>query len=214
MKITDACVYSYPGGLSSVRRLAQEAAALGFDSIVAAETPSCTESDVTVLFGLMIAAQSAREVTNQVKRGKGLGAIVSVHARDNGFNRAVCGMRDVHILRDIHMADKYAFDHVTAKIAADNGTAIDLDLSPLISGRGHARQKAIHRYLDILTLHHRFEFPLTISSGARSVLDMRTVRDISGLCSIIGMDEKDVEQALGGVAQTTAPKKMAVTVIS
>jgi len=214
MKITDACVYPHPNGVSSVRRLAIEAAALGFDSIVAAETPACTFGDVTVLSGLMIVAQSAKEVTTQVKRGKGPGVIVSVQARDNGFNRAVCGMRGVHILRDIHMADKYAFDHVAAKIAADNGTAIDLDLSPLISGRGHARQKAIHRYLDILILHRRFEFPLTISSGARSVLGMRTVRDISGLCSILGMDEKDVEQALRGVAQITAPKETAVRVIS
>jgi ribonuclease P/MRP protein subunit RPP1 len=214
MKITDACVYPYPNGLSSVRRLALEAAALGFDSIVAAETPACTFSDVTVLSGLMIAALSAREVTTQVKRGNGPGVIVTVQARDNGFNRAVCGMRGVHILRDVHLADKYAFDHVTAKIAAESGTAIDLDLSPLISGRGHARQKAIHRYVDILNLHHHFEFPVTISTGACSVLGMRTVRDISGLCSILGMDEEDVEQALGGVAQITAPKETAVRVIS
>ncbi|MCX6688171.1 MAG: ribonuclease P [Methanoregula sp.] len=214
MMITDACVFPYPNGLSSVRRMAQEAAALGFDSIVAADTPSCTAGDIPVFFGLMISAQSVKEVTTQVKRGNGPGVIVSVQARDNGFNRAVCGMRGVHILRDIHLADKYAFDHVTAKIAAESGTAIDLDLSPLISGRGHVRQKAIHRYLDILTLRYRYKFPLTISSGARSVLGMRSVREISGICSIIGMDEEDIEQALGGVAETTAPKEMPVRVIS
>ena len=213
MKITDACVYPCPTGSASVRRMALEARALGFDSIVAHETPACTIDDVTVLCGVRITAPAAKDVINQVKQGKGPGRVVSVPARDSGFNRAVCGMAGVHILRDISLADKYAFDHITGKIAADNGTAVDLDLSPLITMRGHTRQKAIHRYLDILNLHHHFEFPITISSGARSVLSMRTVRDLAGLCSILGMDEEDVRQALLGVAQVTAPKPTAVTVI-
>jgi ribonuclease P/MRP protein subunit RPP1 len=214
MMITDACVYPYPRGNSSVRRLALEARQLGFDSIIAADTPACETEGVTVLSGCMIAGVPVKDVTNQIKRGKGQGVVVSVQARDNGFNRAVCGMKGVHILRDIACADKYAFDHVAAKIAADNSTAIDLDLSPLISQRGHAREKVIHRYLDILVLHNRFEFPLTISSGARSILDMRPVREISGLCSLVGMGVLDVENALAGVGKIIAPKETAVKVLT
>jgi len=214
MKITDACVYPYPSGDSSIRRLALEAHALGYDSIIAAETPACEINGVAILSGMILTDISAKDVINRIKQNKESGVIVSVQARDNGFNRAVGGMNGIHILRGVHAVEKYAFDHVTAKIVADNGTAIDLDLSPLISGRGHARQKAIHRYLDLMTLYRRFEFPLTISSSARSVLDMRTVREVSGLCSIIGMDTEDVEQALAGVARITAPKETAVKVIS
>ena len=214
MKITDACVYPYPRGDSSVRRLALEARQLGYDSIVAVDTPACEADGVTILSGLVITDMPVKDVTNQIKRGKGQGVVVSVQARDNGFNRAVCGLKGVHILRDIAGADKYAFDHVAAKIANDNGTAVDLDLSPIISQRGHAREKVIHRYLDILVLHNRFEFPLTISSGARSVLDMRPVREVSGLCSLLGMDMRDAEDALAGVGKILAPKETAVKVLS
>jgi ribonuclease P/MRP protein subunit RPP1 len=213
MKITDACVYPYPRGNSSVHRLALEARTLGYDSIVAVNMASCETEGVTVLSGLMIADMPAQEVANRIKRGKGPGVVVSVQARDNGFNRAVCGMKGVHILRDIPGAEKYAFDHVAAKIAADNGTAIDLDLSSIIFQRGHAREKVIHSYLDILLLHHRFEFPLTISSGARSILDMRPVREVSGLCSLLGMDMPVVEEALAGVGRILTPKETAVKVI-
>ena len=90
-------------------------------------------------------------------------------------------------------------------MAADNRVAIDLDLSPLISGRGYSRQRAIHRYRDILVLERRFEFPITLSSHARSILDMRAVREITGLCSLIGMDTSDVEKAFFGVDFITAP---------
>ena len=100
---------------------------------------------------------------------------------DNGFNRAIAGNNRVDILRGIHAADKRSFDHVAAKIAAaTDNTALDIDLAVLIFGRGRLRQKAIHRYFDLMIRDRRFEFPLTISSSARSVLGMRAVRDLPG----------------------------------
>lgn len=213
MKIADACVYPYPAGDSSARRLALEARSLGYDSIVAIDAPATEYCGVCVVPGIILTGMPAKDVQNRVKRSRGSGTVVSVLMGDNGFNRAVLGTRGVHILRGIHAADKHAFDHVAAKIAADNSTALDIDLSALICQRGHARQKAIHRYLDLLILHRRFEFPLTISSSARSVLGMRAVREVTGLCSFLGMDESDVEEALAGVGRVLTPPEPDVKVI-
>ncbi len=214
MKITDACVYPYPAGDSSVRRLALEARSCGYDSIVASDTPASEICGITVIPGIFVTGIPAKDVQNRVKKSRSTGAVVSVQMGDNGFNRAVAGTTGVHILRGIGAADKRAFDHVAARIAADNITAIDIDLSPLISGRGHLRQKAIHRYLDLIVLHRRFEFPLTISSSARSVLGLRAVREVTGLCSLFGMDETDVRAALAGVGRVTEPRESMVKVIS
>ncbi|PKG32247.1 RNase P subunit p30 family protein, partial [Methanoregula sp.] len=95
----------------------------------------------------------------------------------------------------------------------DNRVAVDIDLSCLISARGIARQKAIQRYRDVMVLEQRFEFPLTLSTYARSVLDLRAVREVSGLCTLLGMDLPDVEKALAGVGTVTAPPEMAVRVV-
>lgn len=214
MKITDAAVYPYPLGDASVRRLALEAAALGFDSIVAADTPSGTYGEVEVRSGLMIHDVSIKDVLSAVKRSKDSGKVISVNAANNSFNRAVIGIKGVHILRGIQSADKLAFDHVAAKMAADNRVAVDIDLFPIIMGRSVARQRAIHRYMDILVLEQRFEFPLTLSTHAHSLLEMRNVRDIAGLCSLFGMDVADVERALAGVGTVLTPPKQAVTVIA
>jgi len=214
MKITDACVYPYPAGDSSVRRLALEARSCGYDSIVASDTPASEICGITVIPGIFVTGIPAKDVQNRVKKSRSTGAVVSVQMGDNGFNRAVAGTTGVHILRGIGVADKRAFDHVAARIAADNITAIDIDLSLLISGRGHPRQKAIHRYLDLIVLHRRFEFPLTISSSARSVLGLRAVREVTGLCSLFGMDETDVRAALAGVGRVTEPRESMVKVIS
>ena len=213
MKITDACVYPYPYGDSSVRRMALEAKALGFDCLVAADTPSGEFYGIEIHSGILIRDTGVRDLISRIKRERNHEAVVSVQAGDNGFNRSVINLKGVHILRGLHSADKNAFDHVAAKMAADNGVAIDLDLSALISGRGFTRQRAMHRYRDILVLKRRYEFPITISSHARSILEMRAVREITGLCSLIGMDIPDVEKAFFGVDIITTPPNPAVKVI-
>jgi ribonuclease P/MRP protein subunit RPP1 len=213
MKITDAAVFPYPCGDTSVRRLALEAKSLGYDSLVAIDSPAGSSGGVEILSGIIIQDAPMRDVIARVKRAKDAGTVVSVSARDNGFNRAVICLKGVHVLRGIHAADKTAFDHVTAKMAADNTIAVDIDLSVLIFTRGVVRQRAIHRYRDILTFERRFEFPVTLSSYAHSYPDLRAVREVTGLCSLIGMDIPDVEKALDAVGRVTTPPAPAVRVI-
>jgi ribonuclease P/MRP protein subunit RPP1 len=193
--------------------MALEAKALGFDRLVAADTPSGVFYGIEIYSGILVRDTAIRDLTNRIKRERNNKAVVSVQAGDNGFNRSVINLKGVHILSGLHSADKNAFDHVAAKMASDNRVAIDLDLSPLISGRGFTRQRAMHRYRDILVLERRFEFPVTLSSHARSILDMRAVREIAGLCSLLGMDIPDVEKAFFGVDIITTPPNPAVKVI-
>ncbi len=214
MKITDAAVFPYPNGDTSVRRFALEAAALGFDSLVAIDTPPVTVGGVEVRSGVILRDRPVRDIVNFVKRLRGTDTVVSVMAADTGFTRAVIGLNGVHILRGIHNADKMAFDHVTAKMAADNRVAIDIDLSVIIMTRGIQRQRAIARYRDVLVLEERFGFPLTVSTNARSALDLRALREITGLCSLLGMDMPLVQKALAGVDLVTTPPIPAVRVVS
>jgi ribonuclease P/MRP protein subunit RPP1 len=214
MKITDAAVCPYPCGDTSVRRFALEAESLGFDSLVAIDTPPGTYGNVDVRSGIIIYDTPMRDIVNRMKRLRATDAVISVRAGDAGFNRAVIGLKGVHILRCIHAADKTAFDHVSAKMAADNNVAVDIDLSVLIATRGIARQRAIARYRDILVLEERFEFPLTLSTYARSALDLRAVREITGLCSLLDMDLGTVEQAFSGVEQVMTPRAPAVRVVT
>jgi ribonuclease P/MRP protein subunit RPP1 len=193
--------------------MALEAKELGFDRLVAKDVPSGELYGVEVFTGILIRDTPLRDLVNRLRRERNNHAVVSVQAGDSGFNRAVITTKGVHILRGIQSADKNAFDHVTARMAADNLVAVDIDLSPLISGRGIARQRAIHRYRDVMVLEQRFGFPVLISSHARSVLEMRSVREITGLCSLIGMDIPGVEKAFSGIDTVTAPPETAVRVI-
>ncbi len=205
MKYADACVHPYPDGDSSICRCALEAKELGLDAIVSTGG-GCTDiSGITVVRGAVLSGSTARDISRGLKKCGGSAGLVSVLAGNAKFNRAVIGLSGIHIMRGIPGVPRNAFDHVAARFAAERGIAIDISLHPLIHMRGLGRQKILDRYADLLRLHRRYEFAFTISSDARSFLDLRSVREMVNLCSLFGMEEDEVHRALGTTGCLLSP---------
>ena len=96
MKITDACVFPYPYGDSSVRRMALEARSLGFDRLVAIDTPPADFYGIEICTGIIIKGIPVKDIISRIKKERTAEAVVSVEAGDNGFNRAVISLKGVH----------------------------------------------------------------------------------------------------------------------
>ncbi len=208
MKITDAGIHPYPAGDSTLARMTVEAAGLGFDSVVAIGDVGRQSPGVEVLRGAVIGAASHKEVLRQVRDPAVRRAdVVFVNAGEISFNRAVVAVKEVHVVRNIHATRRNAFDHVAARSAAEHGVAVDISMAPIIQLRGTKRQRALQRYADILSLQRRYGFPLTISSGARSILEQRSVREVRGLCELFGMTGAEVSEALSSVDRIIEPHR-------
>jgi ribonuclease P/MRP protein subunit RPP1 len=205
MTLTDTCVHPYPVGDSSIRRMALEARQLGLGGLVAIDTPPGIIGGIKVTRGVIITATQVREVIAALRRVPRKDTLVMVNATDPGFVRAAIGLKNVHILRHVHRAEKYAFDHVAARMAAEQGVAVDFDLRPVIYYRGVPRQKVLQKYMDVLTLHHRYEFPLTLSTNACSILDMRGPRELRSLSMLFGMDEETFSSLFTCVDRLLSP---------
>jgi len=207
MMITDARIFPYPAGDSTVARMAIEAGELGFDSLVAiGDVGHQSFHGVEILQGTIITALSIREVLRDLRDPAVRRAdVVYVDAGDLPFNRALASINEVNVISKIHTTRQNAFDHVAARTAAERGVAVEISLAPLINLRGVKRQRALNRYADILTLHRRYGFMLTISSAARSILDQRSVREIRGLCELFGMTGAEVNEALSSVGRIIEP---------
>jgi ribonuclease P/MRP protein subunit RPP1 len=204
MMATDTCVHPYPEGNTTLRRMALEAGELGFNSLVAAVPRESFYSGVRIIPCVIIDEPDARKVSARIRKPGREGALNVVNARENGFNRAVVTMKGVHVLRHLHKTPKNSFDHISARDAANRGVAIDIDLYPLIHTTGPVRQKVLQRYHDITNLWHRYRFPLTLSSNAYSVLDLRSTNEMSALCGLFGMEEADAREALETVEELMA----------
>jgi len=200
MAYSDACVFPYPAGDTSVRRFALEARYMGFDSIV------CTDGEISgdisgvgVYRALHVRAKNQNDLVRAIRKCKFSPDIVLAVAGDASFNRAALSTGGVGILRGIHDAGKRAFDDVCAKKASENSVAVDIDLSAVICRRGVSRHKALESFAEILKFQRKFGFPLSISSGASSYINMRSVDEIVHLCELFGMDEGETRSALGSV---------------
>ena len=191
MMETDACVHPLPSGNASVRRMALEAAGLGFSALVVPDAVPGEYAGVRIMPALLISETDIRKVSGQIRRRGAGGTLVIVDAGENGFNRALLAMKGVHILRNICRTHRNAFDHVAARLAEANGVAVDIDLSPLIHARGAARQRVLHRYHDVIRLWSRYRFSLTLSSNACSVLDMRSPGEMQLLCRLFDLPGED-----------------------
>jgi ribonuclease P/MRP protein subunit RPP1 len=213
MTATDTCLHPYPEGNSSLRRMALEAGALGFDSIVVPDTLSREYYGVRIISAILIVEPNPRIVSGLARANREKRALVLVNAGENGFNRAILNLKGIHILRQIHKTRKNSFDHVSARLAAERGIAVDIDLYPVIHNTGLSRQRVLQRYHDLISLFDRYRFPLTLSSNAYSILDLRSVEEICLLCELFGMEEEDVLTALG-TAGSLMNTKGPVTVVS
>lgn len=196
MMETDACVHPCPAGNASVRRMALEAGALGLRAIVARDAMPGEYAGVRIIPALIISEPDIRKVSGQIRKRGTVGTLVLVDAGENGFNRSLLAMKGVHVVRNICRTHRNAFDHVAARLAEASGVAVDIDLYPLIHARGAARQRVLHRYIDLIRLRSRYHFPLTLSTNACSVLDMRSPGEMQLLCTLFSLPEEDAALAL------------------
>ena len=199
---TDARTYT--DGDTSLERMALEAGALGYGAIVAVGAPAGVFGGVRVIPGASISAPNPNRAMAMVRKAP-TGAFVTLQLGEAAFNRAAAALPGVHALSGAHLCRRHAFDHITARTAAERGLGIELLLDPLVRERGSARQSALRRYADLLVLHQRYEFPLVLGSGARSCLDLRAPRAAAALCGLFGLDRDEVEAALSGVESLMAP---------
>lgn len=212
MTTTDACLHPYPEGNSSLRRMALDAGSLGFDSIVVPDAPALEYYGIRVIPAILVAEPNPRVISGLIRTNAEKRALVVVNAGENGFNRTILNLKGIHILRYVHKTRKNSFDHVSARLAAERGVAVDIDLFPIIHGSGISRQRVMQRYRDLVTLYDRYRFPLTLSSNAFSILDLRSVGEICLLCGLFGMEEDDVLAELG-TAGSLLDQKGPVTVV-
>ncbi|MCQ1538410.1 ribonuclease P [Methanocalculus taiwanensis] len=199
MTVTDVFIHPFPEGDSTLQRMALTARECGFDTLIAVHHHPCEYHGVRILQGILVNEGTMKTVMSAIRQNRR--AIIGVAAGDANFNRNLLKTQGVHLITDLHRSQRNAFDQVSAKLAAGRRVAIHLDISQIISCRGHSRQKVLTRYAELLTLQRKFGFSFAIGSGARSILGQRSVREIILLTALFGMTKEETIDALGTVPE-------------
>ncbi|ABN07510.1 RNase P subunit p30 [Methanocorpusculum labreanum Z] len=204
--ITDACVYANDSSNTTLRRFALTAASCGFSRIIACDSSEDISeyAGVSILKGKMIGRVTGKAFLDAVRKTPA-GTVVFVQAGENGFNRTAITTKGVHLLTGIADLPKGGFDHITAKMAAQQNTGVVLDLSRIIDPK--TRRAALSRYAEILAFHRKYRFPLLLASGASDSLGQRNIQEVTALVALFGMTKEETNAALSSLDGILYPKK-------
>lgn len=153
--------------------------------------------------GVEIRAKNQDDLKRKIKQFRKKNDVLLVHGGDLKINRAAVEDPRVDVLaHPYHGRRDSGFNHVLAKKAAENNVAVEINLGYLLRNRNHRRLKVLSQFRELVKLKSKFGFSLVITTGARSLYDLRSPRDLMALSNCFGMDKETSFSALSTVPES------------
>jgi ribonuclease P/MRP protein subunit RPP1 len=205
MSYIECCLHSLPEGSDSPSRLALAARRQGYDGIIICNHTGFENffradaareiKGINVAFGTEIVASNPRTLRSKVTSARAKYPFLAVHGGSEEINKAACEDPEVDVLFHPEEGRK-VLSIAAARAAQINQVAIGFDLLPLIRLRGSSRSKWLEVIQRNLSLVRKFDLAITITTGARSHLDMRAPRELRTLAEIAGFGSNEAKDAL------------------
>ena len=154
------------------------------------------DSSFQIRSGLIIYSKNTADLKRRIQKSRNEDVLM-VYGGDLKINRTACENPRVDIIsHPYHGRRDCGINHVSARKAAENEVAVELNIKYLLRSRPQNRYKILGYYREILKLQRKFKFPLIITSGAHSIFELHTPQDIIALTNCFGMNEQEATLAL------------------
>ena len=158
----------------------------------------CSHFDdaIGIDYTLEIKSNNVSEIRKIVNKFRRKSSCISVVGGDLKVNRAVVENIQIDVLSRPYLKRYDAgINQVLAKEAVQNNVAIELSFNDILKSYLVHRAKILANFKDIYTLYRKFDFPLILSSKAKSVFDIRTPQDFRAFFIQTGLSDNDVEKS-------------------
>lgn len=153
-------------------------------------------SDIEIDYTLEIKSTNISDIRKTVNKFRKDASCISVVGGDLKVNRHCVENIRVDVLsRPYLKRSDSGLNHVLAKEALKNKVAIELCFKDVLRSYLAPRSKVISNFKDIYTLHRKFDFPLILTSGARSVFDIRTPQDFIAFFEQTGLTCDEINKS-------------------
>ena len=154
------------------------------------------DGNIGIDYTLEIKSSNVSEIRKTVRKFRNKSSCISVVGGDLKVNRAVLENVQIDVLSRPYLKRYDAgINHVLAKEAVRNNVAIELSFRDILKSYLAHRSKVLSNFNDIYTLYRKFDFPLVLSSGAKSVFDLRTPHDFKAFFIQTGLSENEVDKS-------------------
>ncbi len=147
-------------------------------------------------YTLEIKSANINEIKKTARKFRKKASCISVIGGDLKVNRAVLENVQLDVLSRPYLR-RYdsGLNHVLAKEAVKNNVAVELCFKDVLKTYLAPRSKVIANFKDIYTLYRKFDFPLILSSRAKSVFDIRTTHDFIAFFKQTGLTDSEIEKS-------------------
>ena len=156
--------------------------------------------DIHIHTGVEIIPQNQNDLKKQIQKFRNKCDVILVHGGDLKINRAATEDPRVDILCHPYRNQYDAgINHILAVKALENRVAIELNLKYFLSNRPNQRYRVLNQFRSILKLKRKYNFPLIITSGARSYFDLRNPVDLMAMTKCFGMTSEEAYESISSV---------------
>ncbi|WNY24648.1 RNase P subunit p30 family protein [Methanolapillus millepedarum] len=165
--------------------------------------------DTNISFYSGVEITPSGDLTSHIQKSRKKADFLSVRSADEKMIRSAVESAHVDLINPISISirDKGypngnyntaigQINHIVAKLAADNHVAFGFDLFPFLQTRGFRRSRLFAGVFDMIPILQKYDVPILISSGAKSVYDLRDSYELIAFGELLGLSQADAQKAV------------------
>ncbi|MDV0447298.1 hypothetical protein MsAg5_11810 [Methanosarcinaceae archaeon Ag5] len=167
-------------------------------------------SKLSFYSGVEMSPSSTGDLTSQMQKFRKKADFLSVRSADEKIIRAAVESNHIDLINPISISVRdngYGrgssyntaigqINHIVAKLAADNHLAFGFDLFPFLQTRGFRRSKLLAGVFEMIPILQKYDVPILVFSGAKSVYDLRDSYALVAFGKLLGLSEADAKKAV------------------
>ncbi len=150
---------------------------------------------ISVFLGAEVYADSLAELKSLAKEARKYADFVIAHGGDLKINRHALKFVDILAHPERGRKDS-GFDYIMAKIAKKNNVAIELNFRSFLAENGLGQIRVMEHFKNNIKLARKYGVKLIITTGAKSIYDIRSPREIYAFFEYIGMSREELLKAM------------------
>ncbi len=173
------------------------------DLDAAAKEIADIDTEIDILIGAKISAENPEILRKKIEKLRDNADLIIIVGGDLAINRAACENPKVDILSHPSSNRKDSgMDHVMMALAAKNKVAIELNFKSVLMSYSKIRVHVLSHKQETVNLAKHAGAMVIVTSGAKSIWDMRAGRELATLAVMCGMDREKAVNAASDVPKS------------
>ncbi|MCD6229215.1 MAG: hypothetical protein J7K00_00235 [Candidatus Diapherotrites archaeon] len=173
-----------------------------FSSVSELEKLKKEIKDKNVVFGAEITASNQGELSRKITEFSKSADIITVHGETPEINRLAVRDKRVHALTHPQSIKNAGIDHSTARVACDNGVALEIQLFQLLHSHGMQKSRLMHSTMNAVRIADKYGMHIIFSTGAKTKWDLRSAQDMVYLAMAFGLEKDAAKRTLSSLPES------------